>query len=124
MIAYHCTGPQGTRFSGVRLRLVVYTPHRGPATGKLKCVLQAMKARTPIAEDPILVDYLTPLELLQAMSDSRWEGWTFEFDYALAAMLERERPGIPSKKGCIQRRVLPIHKGRHPSSSGTPRLTA
>ena len=99
MIAYRCTGPQGTRFAEVHLRLVVYTPMKGPDTGKLKCVLQAMRARTPVAEDPLLVDYLTPLELVKAMSTSRQEGWDFEFDYALAALLDKQAMAKPSLAG-------------------------
>lgn len=108
LIAYHCIGPQGTCLARVRLRLVVYTPLRGPATGKLKCVVQAMKARTPVAEDPLVVDYLTPLELAVALSNSRREGWTFEFDHALAARRDQEHPLPKVKSGCRHRRATPI----------------
>lgn len=121
MIAYHCIGPEGTCWERARLRLVVYTPFRGPATGKLKCVVQAMRARTPVAEDPLVVDYLTPLELLQAMSASRREGWTFEFDHALAALLEREKCPSPQKRRCSPQRGGPIPGGREIPHGRAPR---
>ena len=121
MIAYLCTGPEGTCWERVRLRLVIYTPFRGPATGKLKCVVQAMKARTPVAEDPLAVDYLTPLELVHAMSESRREGWVFEFDHALAARLEQEKFPQPQKRRCRLQRLDPIPGGRETPHGRAPR---
>lgn len=81
MIGYQVTGPAGTRFADVRLRLIAYHPQDARLAGdsRLKVVLQSMDGSgMPIAEDPILSERMTALDLVGAMSISRRQGWGFE----------------------------------------------
>lgn len=68
--------------------MVVYTPRTCPE-GRLKCVVQAVRGRTPIAADPLWVGYLPLLGVAKLISDSLREGWRFEFDHALARAVDR-----------------------------------
>jgi hypothetical protein len=73
-LAYLATGPAGTRFSAVRLRLHAQRLRNHPDQERLKVVVQVHG----IPEDPIYTDFMTPLELAFLVSDSRREGWEME----------------------------------------------
>lgn len=90
MIAYHCRGPEGTRLERVHLRVVIYTPRVCPPD-RLKCVVQAVQGRTPLAADPLWIGYLPPLGMAKLISDSLGEGWRFEFDHTLARTVDRQQ---------------------------------
>ena len=70
-IAYLASGPKGTRFEGVKLRLVAQRILDHYDHGQLKAVLQ-------VPESPIAEEFLTPLALVQWMSQSRRDGWSFD----------------------------------------------
>ena len=90
MIAYHCKGPEGTRFEGVHLRLVAYTPQHAADPTRLKCILQVVPGSSPMAEFPLMEEFLTPLELAVVLSESLKDGWRLEFDQQLAKTLDRQ----------------------------------
>ena len=73
-IAYLASGPKGTRFEGVKLRLVAQRILDHYDHGQLKVVLQV----PGIPESPIAEEFLTPLALVQWMSQSRRDGWSFD----------------------------------------------
>jgi hypothetical protein len=90
MIAYYCSGPPQTRFKDVRLRLIAYAPRSHPdADHLLKCTIQVVQNHEPLAEFPLHTEFMTPLELAIAVSESRRDGWTMEFDQKL--VVERDR---------------------------------
>lgn len=54
--AAQATGPQGTRFEGVRIRILGLELKAQP--GVVKLVIQAMQGKTPIAESPLHVEWM------------------------------------------------------------------
>ena len=60
----------------VTLRLVAYRPQLEPVPeGCLRVVVQAVEHGQPIAEDPIHVENMLPLDLARALHISRFDGW-------------------------------------------------
>ena len=78
MSAYIATGPAGSKFANVRLRIHAQKIRTHPNPDELKTTIQVMDGSDPIAEDPITEAYLTPLELLDYLSQSSREGWDIE----------------------------------------------
>jgi hypothetical protein len=78
MISYLATGPAGTKFEHVRLRIAAQPIKAHPEQGKLKTVIQVMEGSLPVAEDPITEAFLTPLDLVVYLSQSRREGWEID----------------------------------------------
>lgn len=63
----------------VTLRLVAYQPKLEPVPeGCLRVVVQVVEGGQPIAEDPLHVEAMTPLDLARALHISRFEGWELE----------------------------------------------
>jgi hypothetical protein len=77
-ISYIATGPTGTRYEDVTLRIVAYQLVGYPEKDKLKVVLQAIDETGPIVESPVAEGFKTPLELNAYLSESRREGWGIE----------------------------------------------
>ena len=73
-IAYLASGPKGPRFESVTLRLVAQRILDHHGQGQLKVVLQV----PGIPEPPIAEEFMTPLALVQWMSQSRRDGWSFD----------------------------------------------
>lgn len=73
-LAYLATGPAGTRFAGVHLRIHAQRLRNHPDQERLKTVVQV----AGIPDDPIATMFLTPLELAVWISDSRRDGWEME----------------------------------------------
>ena len=73
-LAYIATGPAGTPWARVRLRIHAQALSMHPDRDRLKTVVQV----PGIPEDPIFIAFLTPLELAFFLSDSRREGWELE----------------------------------------------
>ena len=60
----------------VTLRLVAYQPKLEPVPeGCLRVVVQVVEGGQPIAEDPIHVENMLPLDLARALHFSRFDGW-------------------------------------------------
>ena len=74
-IAYEALGPKESRYSGVRLRIAAFRVLSHPDPGQLKVVVQSIDQGRPIAEDPLLVQWMTPLEIVSALSQSLRDGW-------------------------------------------------
>lgn len=70
-ISYLATGPAGTRYENVKLRIVAQRVQGHPDQDKLKTVVQV----PGIPESPIAEQFLTPLELVGWLSESRRQGW-------------------------------------------------
>lgn len=69
-LAYHATNGR------VHLRLVAYPPRLEPVpAGHLRVVVQAVENGAPIAEDPLHIETMPPLDLARALHISRFEGW-------------------------------------------------
>ena len=73
-IVYTASGPSGTRYADVRLRIVAQRIQGHPDQDKLKTVIQV----PGIPEDPLAEQFLTPLELAEWISESRRQGWSLE----------------------------------------------
>ncbi len=61
----------------VLLRIVAYNPKELRLMGdaRFKVVVQATSNGTPIVDDPLHVEYMDPLDLLNAIALSMREGW-------------------------------------------------
>ena len=73
-IAYTATGPAGTRYAGVHLRIVAQRIQGHPDQDRLKTVVQM----PGIPEDPLAEQFLTPLELVAWISESIRQGWSLD----------------------------------------------
>ena len=73
-LAYIATGPAGTRYEGVNLRIVAQRIQGHPDQDKLKTVVQV----PGIPEDPLAEQFLTPLELVAWISESIRQGWSLD----------------------------------------------
>ncbi len=63
----------------VDLRLVAYRPSLEPMPeGELRVVVQVVERGKPIAEDPIHIENMAPLELARALHLSRFDGWDIQ----------------------------------------------
>ena len=120
MNSYIIDGPAGGRFERVRLRLCAYTPLHYDEQEKLKVVLQVIDHTDLIAEDPIVIDYLTPENLTNFLDCSTLEGWVISPDPTeLSLAQHREK----TKAYNLQRYHLEKqekNRGSHRSHSGPP----
>ena len=67
------------RRNQVDLRLVAYQPiHEPVPEGHLKVVVQVVNRGRPIAEDPIHIETMAPLDLARALHISRFDGWDIQ----------------------------------------------
>ncbi len=63
----------------IDLRIVAYRPKHEPMPeGHLKVVVQAVQDGQPVAEDPLHVEAMAPLDLARALHLSRNEGWDLQ----------------------------------------------
>ncbi len=67
------------RRGGVDLRLVAYRPALEPLpAGELRVVVQVVEHGKPIAEDPLHIENMAPLDLARALHISRFDGWDIQ----------------------------------------------
>lgn len=77
MIAYRAHKGRAT------VRIVAYRPALTPLPGdNLKVVIQAVDHGVPIAEDPLIEEAATPLDLARELHLMRNEGWEVEWEDA------------------------------------------
>lgn len=77
-LAYIATGPTGTPWASLRLRIHAQRLENHPDQDRLKTVVQVCENGEVLVEDPIVTYFLTPLELVVWLSDSRRDGWELE----------------------------------------------
>lgn len=67
------------RRNQVDLRLVAYRPSLEPLPeGHLRVVVQVVHHGRPIAEDPLHIEIMAPLDLARALHISRFDGWDIQ----------------------------------------------
>ena len=99
MSIYHISGPVGSRFERVRLRLCAYTPLHYDEQDKLKVVIQVIDQECLIAEDPISIEYLPQEDLTEFLNCSTIQGWSIKIDPTEASLVEhREKVRVQAAK--------------------------
>lgn len=74
-VAYSVLGPIGSRFERVGMRLVAFPVKAHPDPSQWKVLLQVMEGGKALVEHPVHVEWMTPFDLVVAISQSIRDGW-------------------------------------------------
>lgn len=89
MIGYIAQGPAQSRYQNIKLRIAAFNVEDS-VLDKLKVVVQVFDADgTLIPEDPIALEYMTHLDLVAYLSESRRQGWHIEPCQITQQLIER-----------------------------------
>lgn len=87
MRAWGAQGPRGTRYEGVRVRIVAYPESYHPEDGRHRFVIQALDgAGRPVAQDPLVEERVPAPEIAAFIEASIDQGWALTPERSFAAI--------------------------------------